>query len=107
MKRTPAEKTTDLCAATTKRPGDTGASTKCPLGFAASCILSGTGRSGPKHARHPRTKPTHAGSATRLFRKLLRGVQDVPRVIVTYTLHSYSAAKRKILPGVEHLTCPR
>jgi putative transposase len=36
------------------------------------------------------------------FRKLLRGLQYVPRVIVTDKLKSYAAAKREILPGVEH-----
>ena len=35
-------------------------------------------------------------------RKLLRGLQYVPRVIVTDKLRSYAAAKRKVLPGVEH-----
>jgi len=43
-----------------------------------------------------------AKAAKRFFRKLLRGLQYVPRVIVTDKLRSYAAAKRKILPGVEH-----
>jgi len=38
----------------------------------------------------------------RFFRKLLRGLQYVPRVIVTDKLKSYAAAKREILPSVEH-----
>ena len=42
------------------------------------------------------------GAARRFFRKLLRGVQYVPRVIVTDKLKSYPAAKRTILPHVEH-----
>src|SRR5712691_4425869 len=33
---------------------------------------------------------------------LLKGVQYVPRVIITEKLKSYGAAKREILPGVEH-----
>ncbi len=41
-------------------------------------------------------------AAKRLFRKLLRGLQYVPRVIITDKLKSYGAAKREILPGVEH-----
>jgi putative transposase len=41
-------------------------------------------------------------SATRFFRKLLKGLCYVPRVIVTDKLGSYGAAKREILPGVEH-----
>jgi putative transposase len=43
-----------------------------------------------------------AKAAKRFFRKLLRGLQYVPRVIVTDKLRSYGAAKREILPGVEH-----
>jgi putative transposase len=43
-----------------------------------------------------------ATAARRFFRKLLRGLRYVPRVIVTDKLKSYAAAKRKILPSVEH-----
>lgn len=35
-------------------------------------------------------------------RKLLKGLIYVPRVIITDKLASYGAAKREILPGVEH-----
>jgi len=41
-------------------------------------------------------------AAKRFFRKLLKGSQYVPRVIITDQLASYGAAKREILPGVEH-----
>ena len=41
-------------------------------------------------------------AAKRFFRKLLKGLQYVPRAIVTDQLKSYSAAKAEILPGVEH-----
>ena len=41
-------------------------------------------------------------AALRFFRKLLGSLQYVPRVIVTDKLKSYAAAKRWILPGVEH-----
>jgi len=44
----------------------------------------------------------NAKAAKRFFRKLLRGLHYVPRVIVTDKLRSYAAAKREILPGVEH-----
>ena len=44
----------------------------------------------------------NARAAQRFFRKLLRGLQYIPRVLVTDKLRSYAAAKRKILPGVEH-----
>jgi putative transposase len=42
------------------------------------------------------------GAAKRFFRKLLRGQQYVPLLIVTDKLGSYGTAKREILPGVEH-----
>jgi putative transposase len=41
-------------------------------------------------------------AAKRFFRKLLKGCQYVPRVIITDKLASYGAAKREILPSVEH-----
>lgn len=41
-------------------------------------------------------------AAKRFFKKLLKGLQYVPRVFVTDKLKGYGAAKRKILPGVEH-----
>jgi putative transposase len=44
----------------------------------------------------------HKQAAKRFFRKLLKGLQYVPRVIITDKLRSYGAAKREILPGVEH-----
>ncbi len=44
----------------------------------------------------------NACAAKRFFRKLLKCLQYVPRVIVTDKLRSYAAAKREILPGVEH-----
>ncbi len=41
-------------------------------------------------------------AALRFFRKLLRAAASAPRVIVTDRLRSYAAAKRCILPEVEH-----
>jgi putative transposase len=41
-------------------------------------------------------------AAIRFFRKLLKGLQYVPRVIITDKLRSYSSAKKKILKEVEH-----
>jgi len=41
-------------------------------------------------------------AAKKFLRKLLKGLTYVPRVIVTDKLKSYGAAKREILPGVEH-----
>jgi transposase-like protein len=36
------------------------------------------------------------------FRKLLKGLKDVPRVIIPDKLKRYGAAKRESVPGVEH-----
>jgi putative transposase len=44
----------------------------------------------------------HKAAAKRFFRKLLKGCRYVPRAIITDKLQSYGAAKREILPGVEH-----
>jgi putative transposase len=41
-------------------------------------------------------------AAKKFFRKLLKGLTYVPRVMITDKLKSYGAAKRELLPGVEH-----
>jgi len=41
-------------------------------------------------------------AAKRFFRKLLKGLRYAPRVLVTDKLKSYAAAKKQIMPGVEH-----
>ena len=41
-------------------------------------------------------------AAKKFFRKLLKGLSYVPRVIITDKLKSYAAAKRELLPGAEH-----
>jgi putative transposase len=41
-------------------------------------------------------------AAKRFFRKLLKGITYIPRVIITDRLGSYGAAKWESLPGVEH-----
>ena len=41
-------------------------------------------------------------AAKKFFRKLLKGLRYVPRVIVTDQLKSYRAAKAEIMPSVEH-----
>ena len=45
-----------------------------------------------------RNKP----AARKFFRKLLKAMQYVPRVIITDKLGSYAAAKAEVLPSVEH-----
>ena len=44
----------------------------------------------------------NAKAAKRLMRKLLKGQGRAPRVMVTDKLRSYDAAKREIMPSVEH-----
>jgi putative transposase len=41
-------------------------------------------------------------AAKKFFRKLLKGLTYVPRVVITDKLQSYGAAKRELLPSVEH-----
>ena len=41
-------------------------------------------------------------AAIKFFRKLLKGLRYVPRVIITDKLRSYNAAKAEVLPSVEH-----
>ncbi len=41
-------------------------------------------------------------AAKKFFRKILKGCHYVPRVLVTDKLASYGAAKREVLPSVEH-----
>ncbi len=42
------------------------------------------------------------GAAKKFFRKLLKGCQYVPRVLITDKLGSYEAAKKDVMPSVEH-----
>jgi transposase-like protein len=41
-------------------------------------------------------------SAKKFFRKLLKGLHYVPLVIITDKLKGYAAAKKEIMPGMEH-----
>jgi putative transposase len=41
-------------------------------------------------------------AAARFFRKLLKGLEYVPRVLITDKLASYGAARRRVLRSVEH-----
>ena len=42
-------------------------------------------------------------AAKKFFRKLLKGLRYVPRVIITDKLRSYSAARAEVMPSVEHV----
>src|SRR6059058_4524870 len=41
-------------------------------------------------------------AAKRLLRKLLRRQMRLPRVMITYKLAIYGAAKREVMPGIDH-----
>ena len=42
-------------------------------------------------------------AAKKFFRRLLKGLRYVPRVLITDKLKSYGAAKAEVMPSVEHL----
>ena len=44
----------------------------------------------------------NAEAAKRFFRKLLKGLRYVPRVLVTDKLASYGVAHRELMPSVQH-----
>ncbi|WP_180575555.1 IS6 family transposase [Agrobacterium vitis] len=44
----------------------------------------------------------NAKAAKRLMRKLLKAQGRAPRVMITDKLRSYGAAKREVMPGIEH-----
>jgi putative transposase len=48
------------------------------------------------------TSRRDAKAATRFFRRLLTGLEYVPRVLITDKLSSYGVAHRRLTPGVEH-----
>jgi putative transposase len=48
------------------------------------------------------TSRRDAKAATRFFRKLLKGLRYVPRMLVTDKLASYGVAHRRLIPSVEH-----
>jgi len=41
-------------------------------------------------------------AAKKFFKRLLKGMQFVPRVLITDKLKSYDAVNREVMPGVEH-----
>src|SRR6476659_6589518 len=59
---------------------------------------------GPNRGRFDILVQSHRNTkaATRFFKKLLKGLEYVPRVIITDKLRSYGAAKKELLPRVEH-----
>jgi putative transposase len=58
--------------------------------------------SGWRRARHPRSAAAGWQNRQTLLRRPLKGLQYVPRVIVTDKLRSYGVAQSQLLPKVEH-----
>ncbi|WP_425394591.1 DDE-type integrase/transposase/recombinase [Aldersonia kunmingensis] len=55
-----------------------------------------------QRTRYSGPVPPKRGGGQRFFRKLLKGLEYVPRVIVTDKLGSYQVAHRELLGSVEH-----
>src|SRR6266581_8173699 len=62
-----------------------------------------SGRSGWRCMRYSGPERRDKKAAKKFFRKLLKGLQYLPRVIVTDKLKSYSASRAEVMPSVEHL----
>jgi hypothetical protein len=67
-----------------------------------SAIICGVPSIGWKCPRCPGAASAEKQAAKKFFRKLLKGCTYVPRVLITDKLASYGAAKREVLPSVEH-----
>ena len=65
-------------------------------------MKTNTAASPYKRHRYPAEIIANTVLWAQFFRKLLKGCQYVPRVLITDKLASYDAAKREILMGVEH-----
>ena len=63
--------------------------------------MAGGGLGGPC-SRSLGAEPSGSAGRKRFFRKLLKGLRYSPRVLITDKLKIYAAAKRKIMPGIEH-----
>jgi putative transposase len=61
-----------------------------------------SGGSARERAGHLVTSRRDTTAATRFFRKLLKGLEYVPRVLITDKLRSYGAARRRVMRSVEH-----
>ena len=91
------------CAAADHDPGTSGTWTRCSSGSRACSIICGvpwirTASCSTSSFSHGEM----AKAAKRFFRRLLKGLDYVPRVIVTDKLQSYGVARRQLLPKVEH-----
>ena len=65
-------------------------------------LLVGRGGSGRQHPRYPGAEAAQQARGEKVLQKATQGVTYVPRVLITDKLKRYGAAKRQLLPGVEH-----
>src|SRR5579862_5013959 len=82
--------------------GIPGISTKSSARSTASWLFVARRRSEWRGTRCSGPEAPRYEGAKRFFRKLLKGVQFVPRAIVTDKLASYAAAARDVIPDVAH-----
>lgn len=91
------------CAKGVLAPATGGISTRSSSGFMAEFIICG--RPSTRTEKYSTFWSTAEEIRRRLRNscgKLLKGLQYVPRVIITDQLNSYGAAKREVMPSVEH-----
>ena len=100
--RSPAGALPAACAADGHGPGTSGTWTRCSSGsMACSTIFGAAWISTTLCSTSLVQERRDANAAKRFFRRLLTGLDYVPRVIVTDKLRSYRVAKRHLLPDVE------
>src|SRR6266545_4374950 len=88
------------CAGDGHRPATSGISTRCSSpSMGNSTIFGAVDQHGNVLDILVQSRRNKA-AAKKFFRKLLKGCQYVPRVLITDKLGSYAAAKKDVLPSV-------
>ena len=100
--RSSARASPTVCAAAGRNPATNGIWTRSSSGSRACSTISGVVDQDGVVLDILVQDRRDARAAKRFFRQLLKGLQYVPRVIVTDKLRSYGVAHRHLLPGVEH-----
>jgi len=85
------------------RPATSGTSTRCSSGSTAGCGTCGARSTSTANVLDVLVQSRrNAVAAKRFFRKLLKGLRYVPRVLVTDKLGSYQVAHRELMSSAEH-----
>ena len=90
------------CVVVGLSPATSGIWTRCFCDQWHTALSVAGGRSGGPWARHAGPKSPEQKGGEEFFRKLLKGFQYVPRMLITDQLKSYGSAKGELLPSVEH-----